>query len=556
MNMNAPSFAGRTAWALLRSRGKGGGWAIAGIATVAGLACAAVLYGTTSGPWAFSDSAGYLASARSLVRGEGLGYPAPSGEFIPLSLHPPLFPFLLAVLDLGGIDDIEGARFLHAAFFGLLVGLVGIMVLRTTGSTVLGLAAAILAASSRRLVGLHTGLMSEPAFLLVSVISLLFLVRYRRSGSSIDLALAAVSVSMAPLAKYAGIAVVVGEAVWLLLAVPGARGRRIRRAAAFLAVGLLPVVLWFAYLQISQLGAHRLTTEAASGSTWTRTAPFRGELIDQTWDLLPVGSGSAAIPNRLKVALLTGLGGAYLAFLFVGRRALAGDHQERAVTDEVLALQGLLLLVALASAALLLGSFLFADPQPDLIDRTFAPYLLSLSLAALLGLWLVMATAFGPEKSGPIAAGVVLVAAALQVGSTYSFLEGLARAGQGYATDRWRSSATAAAAAALPAGSVLISNEPTALLLNTDRNAFSLEDLAQDDLAPGAATAEWGRALSERFACRSVELVLFDSPDDDSAGVPIHNSPQAGEPWDSIESYADGTIYALKPQSGCPSASP
>ena len=526
------------------------------MAAVAGLACAAVLYGTSSGPWAFSDSAGYLASGRSLVRGEGLGYPAPSGEFIPLSLHPPLFPFLLAALDLGGIDDIEGARFLHAVFFGLLVVLVGVTVLRTTGSTILGLAAAILAASSRRLVGLHTGLMAEPVFLLVSAISLLYLVRYRRSGSSIDLALAAVSVSMAPLAKYAGIAVVVGEGLWLLLAIPGARRRRIRRSAAFLAVGLLPVVVWFAYLQFSQLGSHRLTTEAASGSTWTRMAPFRGALIDQTWDLLPVGLGSATIPNRLKVALLAGLGGAYLAFLFVGRRAFAGDHQKRAVTDEVLALQGLLLLVALASAAMLLGSFLFAYPQPDLIGRTFAPYLLSLSRAALLGLWLAMATAIGPGRSGPIAAGVVLVVAALQVGSTYGYLEDLARGGQGYATDRWRSSATAAAAATLPAGSILISNEPTAVLLYTDRNAFSLEDLALDDLAPDAAPAEWGRALSERFACRFVDMVLFVSPDDDSAGGPIQDSPQTREPWDSIESYADGTIYTLKPQSGCPSASP
>jgi len=526
------------------------------MAAVAGLACAAVLYGTTSGPWAYSDSAAYLVSARNLVNGRGLGYPAPSGEFIPLSLHPPLYSFLLAALDLAGIDDIDGARFLHAAFFGLLVVLVGITVRRTTNSAVLGLAAAILTASSRRLVQLHAGLMAEPVFLLASAVSLLCLVRYRRSGSSVDLALAAASASMVPLAKYAGIAVVAGEALWLVFAVPGARAQRLRRAAAFLAVGLLPVVLWFAYLQISQLGAHRLTTEAASGSTWTRMAPFRGALIEQTWDLLPVGSGPGQISNRLKVGLLAGVAGAYLAFLLAGRRAFTGDHQRRAVTDEALALQTLLLLVALASAAMLLGSFLFAYPQPDLIDRTFAPYLLSLSLAALLALWVIMATAFGPGKGGPIAAGVVLVVAALQVGSTYGYLEALARAGQGYATERWRSSATAAAVADLRAGSVLVSSDPTAVLLYTDRNAFSFEDLAVDSLARDGAPAEWGKALSERFACRFVDMVLFVSPDDVSAGVAIQDSPQAGDPWDSIESYPDGTIYRLKPETGCPSASP
>src|SRR3990170_8980315 len=114
------------------------------MAVVAGLACAAVLYGTSSGPWAYSDSAAYLVSARNLVNGRGLGYPAPSGEFIPLSLHPPLFSFLLAALDLAGIDDIDGARFLHAAFFGLLVLLVGITVRRTTNSAGLRPAGAVL----------------------------------------------------------------------------------------------------------------------------------------------------------------------------------------------------------------------------------------------------------------------------------------------------------------------------------------------------------------------------------------------------------------------------
>ena len=509
------------------------------MAAVAGLACAAVLYGTTSGPWAYSDSAAYLVSARNLVNGRGLGYPAPSGEFIPLSLHPPLYSFLLAALDLAGIDDIDGARFLHAAFLGLLVVLVGITVRRTTNSAVLGLAAAILTASSRRLVELHAGLMAEPVFLLASAISLLCLVRYRRSGSSVDLALAAASASMAPLAKYAGIAVVAGEALWLLFAVPGARAQRLRRAAAFLAVALLPVVLWLAYLQISHFGSHVVATAASGDSLWSRMAPFRGSLIEQTWDLLPVGPASGPISNRQKVGLLGGVSGVYLAFLFVGRRAFSGDRQKRAVTDEALALQSLLLLVALASAAMLLGSFLFAYPQPDLIDRTFAPYLLSLSLAALLALWVIMATAFGPGKGGSIAAGVVLVVAALQVGSTYGYLEALARAGQGYATERWRSSATAAAAAALPAEHILVSNEPTAILLYSDRNAYSLRD-----------------PFPPRFACRSVDVVLFVSPQDDPAGGAVQEAPQPGQPWDSFESYADGTIYHLKPPSGCPSASP
>jgi len=188
---------------------------------------------------------------------------------------------------------------------------------------------------------------------------------------------------------------------------------------------------------------------------------------------------------------------------------------------------------------MLLGSFLFAYPQPDLIDRTFAPYLLSLSLTALLGLWVVMATAFGQGKSGPITAGVVLVVAALQIGSARGYLEDLARVGRGYATDQWRTSETARAAGVLPPEQILVSNEPTAVLLYTDRNAFSL-----------------GETLPARFACRSVAVVLFAFPDDDSAAVPAQELPQAGELWDSFESYADGTIYHLKPQSGCASALP
>ncbi len=65
-----------------------------------------------------TDSIRYISVARNLSAGDGFT----TFDAAPLTLHPPLFPAILSFLNLlFGIDPFEGARFLNAAVFGLIV---------------------------------------------------------------------------------------------------------------------------------------------------------------------------------------------------------------------------------------------------------------------------------------------------------------------------------------------------------------------------------------------------------------------------------------------------
>lgn len=88
---------------------------------LAGLAGLAVLHATRWGPWAMSDATEYIISARNLLEGHGLGLFAASGRFMPLSLHPPLYPLVLAALGVTGLDLVLIARWLDAFLFGAIV---------------------------------------------------------------------------------------------------------------------------------------------------------------------------------------------------------------------------------------------------------------------------------------------------------------------------------------------------------------------------------------------------------------------------------------------------
>ena len=87
------------------------------------------------------DSVGYVSAARSLSTGKGVTLYDAS----PLTLQAPLYPTLLSLTELlSGLDPVEGARFINAGLFGLIVYLSGLLFRRRLARSsfvVVGLAA-------------------------------------------------------------------------------------------------------------------------------------------------------------------------------------------------------------------------------------------------------------------------------------------------------------------------------------------------------------------------------------------------------------------------------
>ena len=161
-----------------------------------------------------NDGALYLAAAESLAAGAGLA----DLEGDPLTGYAPFFPMLLAFLSLFGLEALSAGRIVNSAAFGLLILVAGLYLGRRLESRLLALGAAVVIMTSLVLSHWFSSFLSEPLFILFTLLALIALdgfLRRRRQGASGEaafLALSVLCVGLAAITRWAGVA--------LLLAAP------------------------------------------------------------------------------------------------------------------------------------------------------------------------------------------------------------------------------------------------------------------------------------------------------------------------------------------------
>lgn len=210
----------------------------------AALAVALTLLATAHyGPGTEPDSVTYLAAAHHLRTGHGFA----DIDGSPLTLFPPVFPAAVAALEWFGLAPLTAVRLLNAVMFGLLVVLAAMWTRRLSGSAGSGAAVAVIIAVSAPMVAMASTALSEPVGIVAVVACLACLTEALGSedGGWRWVVLAGSAAAVACLTRYAAVILFpVGAAA--LLARPGRCLARIRCTAMFLAVGAVPVGLWFA----------------------------------------------------------------------------------------------------------------------------------------------------------------------------------------------------------------------------------------------------------------------------------------------------------------------
>ena len=208
------------------------------IVCIAGLGTAHILVRTaTDGAIIDGDSVRFLSVARNFLAGEG--WRDFSGK--PLTVWPPLFPLLLAALNGIGIDPVEGGRWVHAAAFGWIIWAAGLYLHSHLRSRLLVLAATAIIAASLPLSDFMTRFLTEPLFVLLTLLALIQLAAFLNRGGRTSLWWAAVLTALAALTRYPGVALI-GTGVLLLL---GRRTppltARLKDALAFGTVSSVPL---------------------------------------------------------------------------------------------------------------------------------------------------------------------------------------------------------------------------------------------------------------------------------------------------------------------------
>jgi 4-amino-4-deoxy-L-arabinose transferase-like glycosyltransferase len=396
--------------------------AIATIACIGLIACLATLWATARwGIGVSADSTVYIGAARSLLATGSLDDVDSSGQRVPLVHYPPLLPVVIAgISGVFRIDPVSAARWLGAVLFGFTTILLGAGTWRLLNSSMLGIAAALLALVFTPMAAIHQMALSEPLYILFAFIAILSLFRYLNEARLAWFVAAIVATALAFLTRYAGAALVIAGALAILLLQQTPVRLALRRVALFSVLSCLPVAGWFL--------RNRLVSGVSSDF-------FGGKILDSASSLATISSGfnsasawllPGSVPLLLRIGVLFAL---TAAVLLVSRRRL--NSGETRLTD-------LSLIHAGSYMAIVLATVLFLDGTTPLDDRMLLPLFAPLILLLLAALQATLTRSRGwVWIPAALAVGLLFLTNSLR---TPGYLFKSAHSGRGYSAAEWKNS--------------------------------------------------------------------------------------------------------------------
>ncbi len=294
----------------------------------------AVLIANVAGIAIGDDGVGYRAIADSLVAGNGYGYFLEN----PVTVWPPIWPGAMALLaKLTPLDAIGAAILLNAAVAAAVV-VVGHRLLRTVVSDRrLLLAGTAVLALGPSTIGLGHVLMTDMVFALLIMVWMLVLLRFRATGSLVDLAAAAALAWVGFGLRYVGLVLIAFGGLWLLLDRRTGWWVRVRNGAVYGVVAVIAPIAWM------------LRNHSIDGTYTGERNPSARGLIDNGFDvaatlgrfLLP-GLGNGLTKIWAAVGIVVVLVAAWLSWrvLSTPRDGSADTLPVRSVLDRIVSMMG------------------------------------------------------------------------------------------------------------------------------------------------------------------------------------------------------------------------
>jgi 4-amino-4-deoxy-L-arabinose transferase-like glycosyltransferase len=434
---------------------------------IAASAISLLSYSTPEGLGLSDDSIAYIAGARSLLQGHGYReiWLASSQ---PVTHFPPGFSAVLAMVGLlTGLDPLRGARLVNGLLFGANIILLGMLGWQMTRSRPAGLILALLFAVNASLLRLHAAALSEPLYILLSLLAFLSFARYIETERNIWLVLTGALVGAAYLTRYAGLALLVTIVLALILLRETWHKRLI--SAALFGVSALPwLIVWS--LRNRLLGG----TATNRAFEWH---PITAENIDTaiyniSIFFIPVEAWRRAlikIPGFFEtVVILPGLG-LMIWIVSVGLKRL---FKPQAVQPEIHSLVNGLYVFGYLAAMII--AMVFFDASTKFKLRILSPIYVSLLMLLVAGgMWLW-------NRRSSVYRSIVMGFAVLIIGLSIYDTAGVAailhKGGEGYASFRWYDSKAMEFLRGLPSKIMIYTNEPGAVFLYTGRGTYVLPD--------------------------------------------------------------------------------
>lgn len=484
-------------------------------------------YDMKLGPWAFSDSVEYIASAQSLAEEGRLGIYSPDGSFMPLSLHPPLYSLLIAPFFSLRVDVFDGIKWLQLVLFCASIVVISLGIFRFTRNMWYALSAGALFTVSIMIVRVYDGAMSEGLYIFLSLVNLMLLVSFLVKPSYWRLAGAAVAAGLAGLTRYIGVVNIGLGLAMLLLFAPKPWKRRIFAVLGYAVLSALPLAVWF--ISTGSTGSRSMNASLDIGAA---TLGFLNTVVRSFGEWLPFAANWFATPVRQTSAVAAVILVTLVLFVLVlVKLNKPGAEKDRGM---VAILCGSAIYVA--GYLLFLWISLFSSIPPDYFERMFTPtqpfvYLL------FLGVFFAAIRSFRlPKWLWVIPLAAVLVLGRSNWIYTDTWIRSRHSSAMGYNIPAWRNAELTDAVQTLPDGMALYSNDPDGVLVNTRRFPYELADLDATQWTPAAGLEE-----------ASAAVIVFSEPlSKVKAGDEGQALEKLGFEKDEVEPFVltgDGAIY-------------
>lgn len=186
------------------------------------------------------DSQSYDYAASTLLESGKMIY---FGYDTPIVQWPPLYIFISAIIKLAGISFAQGAAWVNALAFAYLVYAASVYLFDSLNVKWLAVPALIMITVSVPLIFISGYAWSEMLFILLSVLSITFILKYVKSEKQSWLIAAAVSSCLCWLTRYIGIIVITVSAIVIFASVK-TFWEKIKKTFIYLILSCFPMALW------------------------------------------------------------------------------------------------------------------------------------------------------------------------------------------------------------------------------------------------------------------------------------------------------------------------
>ncbi len=410
------------------------------------------------------DSTIYIGAARNFLGGHGLGMLSGSGEFIPMTTFPPLYPILLSLIGLFGVDPLDGAKWLNVILFGSNITLVGFIIKKHSRSSWASIFGSFLMLTSVDVLLVHSMVMTESVFIFFALLGMLFMANYvtEKTQNIVHLVACSIVISLAFLTRYIGVTLVIVGLIGIFLFGEKRFSRRVIDCLIFAIISCSPMIIWMAR---NLFVAQTLTDKKVFFHPCTYGQIRFGLVTASEW-LLP-----ASTPGVIRAIVLLGV---IVGLFILAVLHKTGKHRNDRVNEYFEKTTQLIITFLVCYIGVLFFCISFVDADVIMDQRILSPVFFSL---VILGTCLVHKFWSFTDRMHAFKVGLIVLCIAfagfyLFRGATWvihSFDQG-----HGYGSKVWRYSETIEQIRALPARIPIFSNGADAVYILTGRFAYPI----------------------------------------------------------------------------------